>query len=162
MLGREEGPLMLMALALLAAIDAVPSSTVALTRTGETDRPPVSAAPRSLSDIARELRAGRKAAGGFSAVESTVPQSLGVFVPIFEPEPDSPAAEPEVVIEAQPVYVPTYIPVWYGGCQKSGRLHHRTATHPVAPRAIPPNPGRLSAPSAFQLRHTMAGHSRQR
>src|SRR5512141_1115459 len=104
MLGGKERPLMLMAFVLLAAIDAAPSSTVSLTLTGETDRPPVSATPRSLSDVARELRAGRKAVGGFSAAESTLPRTLSDFVPTFEPEPDTTEPEPEVV-EAPPVYV---------------------------------------------------------
>ena len=152
---------MLMALALLAAIEAVPPPTVSLTLTGETDRPPVSATPRSLSDVARELREGRKAVGNFSAVESTVPQSRSAFIPAFEPEPDTTELEPEVVTEALPVYVPTYIPAWYGGRQSSGRLRQRTAALFVAPRATSPPPGRPSAP-AFQLRHTTAGHFRQR
>jgi hypothetical protein len=163
MLRREEGPLMLLALALLAAIDAVPSPAVSLTLTGETDRPPVSATRRSLSDVARELREGRKAVGGFSAVESTVSQSRNAFIPAFEPDPDARESEPEVVIEAPPVYVPTYIiPVWYGGQQKSGRLHQRAAARFVAPRSISPPPGRPSAPTTLQLRHATAGHFRQR
>jgi hypothetical protein len=161
MLG-EEGPLMLMALALLAAIDAVPSPTVSLTLTGGADRTPVSATPRSLSDVARELREGRKAVGGFSAVESTVPQSLGDFIPAFEPEPLTTEPEPEVVTEAPPVYVPNYIPVWYGGRQKSGRLRQRTAARFAAPRPTSPPPGRPSGPPTFQPRHTTAGHFRQR
>jgi hypothetical protein len=162
MLTDEEGPLMLMALALLAAIEAVPSSTVSLTLTGETDRPPVSATPRTLSDVARELREGRKAVGGFSAVESTVPQSKGDFISAFEPEPLTAAPEPEVVIEAQPVYVPTYLPVWYGSHQKSSRFHRRTAVNLGALRPASPPPGRPSAPPAFQPRHTTAGLFRQR
>ncbi|MCI4369657.1 MAG: hypothetical protein L3K09_08885 [Thermoplasmata archaeon] len=144
---------MLMALVLLAAIDAVPSPTVSLTLTGETDRPPVSATPRSLSDVARELREGRKAVGNFSAVESTVPQSLSTFIPTFEQEPDTTEPQPEVVTETPPVYVPAYPPVWYGGRPSSGRFHQRTAAHFAAPRAVPP---------AFQLRHTTAGLLRQR
>ena len=152
---------MLMALVLLAAIDAVPSPTVSLTLTGGAEREPVSATPRSLSDVARELREGRKAAGGFSAAESTVPQSRSTFIRTFEPEPDTTEPEPEVVTEAQPVYVPAYPPVWYGGRQASGRFHQRTAVHFAAPRAVSPAPGRPSAP-AFQLRHATAGPLRQR
>ena len=144
---------MLMALALLAAIDAVPSPTVSLTLLGGPDRAPVSATPRSLSDVARELREGRKAVGGFSAAESTVPQRLSTFTPTFELEAVTAEPEPEVVSEAQPVYAPTYLPVWYGGRQTSGRFHQRTAAHFAAPRAVPP---------AFQLRHTTAGLLRQR
>jgi hypothetical protein len=153
---------MLMALALLAAIEAVPSPTVSLTLTGETDRPPVSATPRSLSDVARELREGRKAVGGFSAVESTVPQSLSYFIPTFEPEPVTTEPEPEVVIEAPPFYAPTYLPVWYESHPKSSRLRQRTAAHFATPRPTSPRPGRPSAPPTFQLRHTTAGHFRQR
>ena len=153
---------MLMALVLLAAIDSVPSPTVSLTLTGETDRAPVSATPRSLSDVARELREGRKAVGGFSAVESTVPQSLSDFIPASEPEPAATEPEPEVVIEAPPVYVPAYLPMWYGRHPKSSRLRQRNAARFAAPRPPSPPPGRLSAPPTFQPRHTTAGHFRQR
>ena len=152
---------MLMALALLAAIDAVPSPTVSLTLTGGAEREPVSATPRSLSDVARELREGRKAVGGFSAAESTVPQRLSAFIP-FELESVATEPEPEVVTEASPVYAPTYIPTWYGGRQTSAHLHQRTAAHSVAPRAMSPPPGRLSAPPMLQLRHTTAGLFRRR
>ncbi len=151
---------MLMALVLLAAIDAVPSSTVSLTLTGETDKPPVSATPRSLSDVARELREGRKAVGNFSAAESTVPRTLSDFVPTFEPEPDT--TEPEVVVEASPVYLPTYLPAWYGPPRKSGRLHHRTAPHLATPRSASPPLARPSAPPTFQARHATSGRLRQR
>ncbi|HEX7615850.1 MAG TPA: hypothetical protein VF554_11310 [Thermoanaerobaculia bacterium] len=153
---------MLMALALLAAIDAVPSPTVSLSLTGGTDRPPVSATPRSLSDVARELREGRKAVGGFSAVESTVPQSKSAFIPAFEPEPDLTEPAPEVVPEATRVYVPTTVPVWYGRHQKIGRLRQQTAAHPGAPRVLSSPPGRPSPAPTFQLRHTTTGRFRQR
>jgi hypothetical protein len=162
MLGGEEGPLMLMALALLAAIDAVPSPTVSLTLTGGADRTPVSATPRSLSDVARELREGRKAVGGFSAVESTVPQSKSAFIPVFQPDADMTEPEPEAVTEAPPVYVPAYIPVWYGGQQRIDRPRQRTASHFAAPRLMSPPPGRPSQTLAFQPRHTTAGFFRQR
>jgi len=154
---------MLMALVLLAAIDAVPSPTVSLTLTGESDRAPVSATPRSLSDVARELREGRKAVGNFSAVETTVPQSRSTFVPTFEPEPDvtKPEPEPEEVAEALPVYVPAYPPVWYGASQRTGRFRQHVASPFAAPRAASPHPGRPTAP-AFQRRRTMAGLLRQR
>jgi hypothetical protein len=152
---------MLMALALLAAIDAVPSPTVSLTLTGGAEREPVSATPRSLSDVARELREGRKAVGGFSAAESTVPQRLSAFIP-FEPEPVTTEPEPDVVTEAPLVYAPTYLPVWYGGRQKSARLHQRTSAHFAAPRSTAPPPGRPSASPTFQLRHATAGLFRQR
>jgi hypothetical protein len=161
MLGREERPLMLMALALLAAIDAVPTASVSLILTGGADRTPVSAAPRSLSDVARELREGRKAVGGFSAVESTVPQSRTVFLPMYEPEPDTREPEPEVVSEVQPVYVETYLPVWFGR-HRSRRIHHRTAAHLATPRSASPPLARPSAPPAFQAHHATSGRLRQR
>ncbi|MGE5715071.1 MAG: hypothetical protein ACM369_00335 [Acidobacteriota bacterium] len=153
---------MLMALALLAAIEAVPSSTVSLTLTGETDRPPVSATPRTLSDVARELKSGRKAVGGFSAVESTVPQSRNVYVLPFEPEPEYTEPEPEVVVETQPVYVPTYLPTWFGGRQKAGHHHHRIGAHLGAPRVMSPPLLRPSAQPPLRLRHTPGVILRQR
>ena len=108
---------MLMALAVLALIDAAPSPTVELALTG-TGNTPVSAAPRSLSDVARELREGRKAVGGFSAVETTVPQHLRRIPPVeWEEEVIEP--EPEVVNEPEPPEVAPYVPVWYG----APRLH---------------------------------------
>jgi hypothetical protein len=146
---------MLMALALLAAIE-VSAPTVSLTLTGETNRPPVSATPRSLSDVARELRKGRKAVGGFSAVESSVPQSRIVFIPLSLPEPEEADREPEVVTEVQPAYVPTYVPVWFGGGQRSSRLHQRPAARPASPPPVRPSQPML------RLRHTTAGFFRQR
>jgi hypothetical protein len=153
---------MLMALVLLAAIEAAPSSTVSLTPTGETDRPPVSATRRSLSDVARELRAGRRAIGGFSAVASTVPQSRNVFVPMFEPEPDTREAEPEVAPETSPVYLPSYLPTVYGGSRRIGHLHRLTALHAFSlrPGSLPLS--RPTGPFMAQPRQTMAGSVRQR
>ena len=156
---------MLMALVLLAAIDTVPSSTVSLTLTGGTDRPPVSATPRSLSDVARELREGRKAVGGFSAVESTLPRNPSIFVQPFEPEPVATEPEPEVPVEApQPVYIETYIPDVVRGGQRIG--HHVRQRPPLghhaAPRSASPLLGRPSASPRFQARHTTGGHLRQR
>lgn len=153
---------MLMALALLAAIDAVPSPTVSLTLTGGADRAPVSATPRSLSDVARELREGRKAVGGFSAMESTVPQSLGDFVPAFEPEPVTTAPEPTVVVESPAVYAPDYLPVWYGPSQKIGRLHRHPAARFAAPRPASPPPRRPFAPPTIQPHRITGGHFRER
>ena len=152
---------MLMALVLLAAIDAVPSPTVSLTLTGGAEREPVSATPRSLSDVAHELREGRKAVGGFSAAESTVPQSRNVYIPVFEPEPEMTEPEPEVVTDVQPVYVPTYLPTSFGRHQKIGRHHQRTAAHLASRAPASPPPGRPSAPPST-LRHTMAGVFRER
>ena len=156
---------MLMALVLLAAIDAVPSSTVSLTLTGDPDRPPVSAAPRTLSDVARELREGRKAVGGFSAVESTVPRSLDGFIPTFEPELVAREPEPEVPVEApQQVYIETYIPAWYGGGQRIGHhlRQHAPLGHHASPRSASPLIGRPSSLPRFQARDTTGGHFRLR
>ena len=156
---------MLMALALLAAIEAAPPPTVSLTLSGDTDRPPVSATPRSLSDVARELRKGRKAVGGFSAFESTVPQRLDVFIPVYEPEPETTEAEPEVVAEA-PVYVPSYLPGWSGGQPRLGRHHRHIAGHPTVPRAVA-RPAvrpfvRPFASPMLRMRHATAGVFRER
>jgi hypothetical protein len=153
---------MLMALALLAAIDAVPSPAVSLTLTGGEGGTPVSATPRSLSDVARELREGRRAVGGFSAAESTIPRSVSYFIPAFEPEPVATAPEPEAVIEPPPEYAPAYLPVWSGGRQGRGRAHQRPADHRAAPRLMSPLRGRRPQPPTFQPRHTMAGRFRQR
>ena len=46
-------------------LDTVPPPVVEMTLTGASGTP-VSAAPRTLSDVARERREGRKAVGGFS------------------------------------------------------------------------------------------------
>ncbi len=156
---------MLMALALLAAIEAAPPPTVSLILSGDNDRPPVSAAPRSLSDVARELRKGRKAVGGFSAFESTVPQRLDVFVPIYEPEPETTEPEPEVVAEA-PVYVPSYLPGWSGGQPTFGRHHRHSAGHPAAPRpmarpAVRPSVRPFASPM-LRMRRTTARVFRER
>ena len=85
---------MLIALAVLAALEAAPP-TVELTRSGAGAGPPVSAAPRTLSDVARELREGRHAVGGFSAVETTVSRGP-VVMPVFEWE-DEELARAQVV-----------------------------------------------------------------
>ena len=129
---------MLMVLALLASVDSVPPLTVSLIRSGETDRPPVSATPRSLSDVASELRKGRKAVGGFSAVESTLPQSRSVSMPVFEPEPEMPMPEPGVVAQESPVYIPYYGSAWGGGHFRNPRFHrHFAGFRPGAPRVTP-------------------------
>jgi hypothetical protein len=107
---------MLLALVVATALEAgtTPSPAVELTRTGTTAAS-VSAAPRSLSDVARELREGRKATGGFSAVETTVrrePVDLR-FVSWDEEEDRN---EPEVVPEPQPPgIVSNEIYGWGGG-----------------------------------------------
>lgn len=119
---------MLTVLAILAVIEAAPSSKVELTLTG-VDSVPVSAAPRSLSDVARERREGRKGVGSFSAVETTVPRNL-VDVPLTVnwEEPET-APEPEVVTRTQPpAYVQTYLPASYGG----RRTHASMRRHPTS------------------------------
>jgi hypothetical protein len=157
---------MLMALALLAAIEAAPSPTVSLTLTGGADRAPVSATPRSLSDVARELREGRKAVGGFSAMESTVaspvPQSPSDVSPVFEPEPVAAAPQPEVVSEQPPMYAPDYLPAWVGPGQKIGRFHPRPAPRFATPRAASPPPRRTFAAPTFQPHRITAGRLRER
>src|SRR5215471_20114166 len=74
MLSVRDGPSMLSALAVVLSLKAVQPSTVELAVTGSGSGP-VSAAPRTLSDVARERREGKKAVGGFSAAESTVPRT---------------------------------------------------------------------------------------
>ena len=106
---------MLLALVVATTLEAgaTPSPAVELTRAGTTAAS-VSAAPRSLSDVARELREGRKATGGFSAVETTVrrePVDLR-FVSWDEEEDRN---EPEVVPEPQPPGVSNEIYGWGGG-----------------------------------------------
>src|SRR5664279_5608243 len=122
---------MLTALAILAVIEAIPASRVEVALTG-VDSAPVSAAPRSLSDVARERREGRKGVGSFSAVETTVPRNLGGEPPaLFWEEPEA-APEPEVVVEPPPTYVQAYVPS-YGGRRVRGAVH--------------PHPALRSAPS---------------
>jgi hypothetical protein len=151
---------MLMALAVLAVIDTVPPPVVELSLTGERGAP-VSAAPRTLSDVARERREGRKAVGGFSAVETTVPRSLGGRIPPVESEGEAAAAEPEVVYEPPSVYEPTYVPVWYGGYPGRRGLRPRSPSHVAIPAPGPRHAYRPSAPRARQPFPTPAGHFRR-
>jgi len=151
---------MLMALAVLAVIDAVPAPVVDITLTG-TGSAPVSATPRSLSDVARERREGRKGVAGFSAVETTVPRGPDFRIPALEREEEATEAEPEVVGEPVPVYVPTYVPGWYGGSPARSGFRRRSVSH----LAIP-GPGlrpayRRSAPLARQPHPAFSGHFRR-
>lgn len=109
---------MLVALALLAALEAAPpAATVVLTRSGSSGAP-VHAGPRTLSDVAREMREGRRAVGNFSAVETTVSREPFVL-PAFAYEEEEASREPEVVPEPHPpgsaVPYVTGWGGWYGG-----------------------------------------------
>jgi hypothetical protein len=152
---------MLMALAVLAVIDAVPSPVVEMTLTGKGGEP-VSAVPRTLSDVARELREGRKAVGGFSAVETTVPRGLSTRIPPVESEKEATEAEPDVVNEPPAVYVPVYVPAWYGGRPGRSGFRPRAALHLAVPRPGPRHAYRPLAPSVHQPHPVPAGHSRRR
>jgi hypothetical protein len=101
--------------------------TVEVARTGSAGSP-VSAAPRSLSDVARELREGRKATGGFSAVETTVPRHP-VDLRFVTWEEEEVREEPEVVPEPSPPgVISNEIYGWGGGGWAS-----------VPPRRRPPH-----------------------
>ena len=142
---------MLMALALLAAIDAVPQPVVEVTLTGERGAP-VSAEPRTLSDVARERREGRKAVGGFSAVETTVPRSPERALPPLEWEREPAEPEPEIPNEPPPAYDS----VWYGGYPVYGGYpgygghRPRLPSHVAIPHPEPRHAHRPSAPPARQ------------
>ena len=119
---------MLMALAVLAAMEAASSSVVEVALTGGSGTP-VSAAPRTLSDVARERREGRTAVGGFSAVETTIPGHMpNRVLPVEADEPEA-AREPEIVEEPEPAWFDSYVPVWYGGPATPGRLRPRPVLH---------------------------------
>lgn len=152
---------MLMALALLAVIDAVPPPVVEVTFTGE-GAAPVSAEPRTLSDVARERKEGRKAVGGFSAVETTVPRSSSRYVPPVEWETEKTEAEPEAVDEPPSAYVPTYVPAWYGGYPGRSGLRQRSASHLTVRGSGPRHAYRPSLSPFHQPHSVPAGHSRRR
>jgi hypothetical protein len=159
--GREQS--MLPALVLLAAIEGVAPATVSLTLTGTSGSTPVSAERRSLSDVARELREGRRGVGSFSAVETTLPQRLSVFSPTYESESDVPPAEtaPEDVVPQPPAYAPAYFPWGYGGSLPPRRFRPRASVH-VSGSGSPPSGSapRRPASGAAEPRHTVAGNSR--
>ncbi len=105
---------MLLALVVAASLEAPASPSVELTRTGARTAP-VPAVPRSLSDVAREMREGRRATGGFSAVESTVPR-LPIDPGFLLVGEERPREEPEVAPEPEPAgYVSNEITGWGGG-----------------------------------------------
>jgi hypothetical protein len=144
-----KGPIVLTTLALLAVIGTVPPAGVDITLTGER-REPVSAAPRTLSDVARDRRQGLTAVGGFSAVETTVPRSVPRWSPPVELEEEAAESEPEIVEEPPPAYVPTYVATWYGGCSGYGGHRPRISARSVTPAPGPRHGNRPSAPLARQ------------
>lgn len=107
---------MFLALVAAAVLETPPSPAVELTRSGLPGTP-VAASPRTLSDVAREMRDGRRATGGFSAVESTVPRTA------FDPwllrvavEEERRREEPEPVPEGEAAgYASNEIYGWGGG-----------------------------------------------
>lgn len=151
---------MLLVLGVVATLEAAASPTVEVARTGS-EATAVSAAPRTLSDVARELREGRKAVGGFSAVETTVPR-VPVDLSSVEWEEER-QTEPEVAREPAPPgepWVEGWYGPWYGGGyggapkrrppHVSHRKHVQAQAVPRpgvlrAPGPAPPSPGRPSA-----------------
>lgn len=153
---------MLMALALLAVVDAASPARVELVLTGAAGEP-VSAAPRSLSDVARELRDGRRrAVGGFSAIETTVPRNLPAVVPAFVGDEEEVAeVEPEVVPPPGPEYVTTYVPSWVGSAARRGAIRRRFVS-PAGAGSGPRPAFRSSAQPAGPWRAAATGRSRRR
>jgi hypothetical protein len=150
-----------MAVALLALVESAPSSRVELVLTGASGSP-VSAAPRTLSDVAREPRQGRRAVGGFSAIETTVWGSDRVVVPAFARDVPSAGRGSEPEADAQPAsgVVTIYVPSGTGGTVRGGGIRRsfslatpaagqRRAFRPFALPAVPRQSGAV-------------GHSRQR
>jgi len=129
---------MLLALVVATALEAATPPTVELTPAGRMSAP-VSAARRSLSDVARDLREGRKATGGFSAVETTVPREA-VDLRFVSWEEEEVRGEPDVVPEPQPPgIVSNDIYGWGGG-----------GWSPAPPRRRPPHVSRYG-PSGDSL-----------
>jgi hypothetical protein len=131
---------MLIALAVLAALETAAPPAVVMTRSGAAGAP-VTAAPRTLSDVAIEMREGRRAVGGFSAVETTVSRGP-LLLPSFEWEEET-RHEPEVVPEPQPGgEVPNVSGWggWYGGGTGG------------APRRRPVQPSRFTHASGLAMR----------
>ena len=128
---------MLIALAVLAALETAAPPAIELTRSGAAGAP-VNAAPRSLSDVARERRDGRRAVGGFSAVETTVSREP-LLVPSFEWEEDT-RREPEIAPEPQPPGAPEpYATAWGGWGGGTGGAPRRRphVSHFARPSARP-------------------------
>jgi hypothetical protein len=149
------------ALALLAVVESASPPRVDLVLTGAAGTP-VSAAPRSLSDLARELREGRKAVGGFSAIRTTVPGSSRVAIPAFvrEVPSDGSAAEtePEPVAQPAPEILTMVVPSGYGPVGRGG-LRRRSLAF-AAPGTGPRHAFRPSVLSPAPA-HS-GGRSRQR
>ncbi len=136
---------MLVALAVLAALETATPPTVELSLTGAAGTP-VSASPRTLSDVARERREGRRAVGCFSAVETTVSRGRVVF-PSLAPDEEEENPGPEVVPGPEPpeVVMP-YGSIWNGGWWGGAPARPRPHVHPVVHAA--PNAGRSPSPRA--------------
>jgi hypothetical protein len=139
---------MLIALAVLAALEtAPPPAAVEMTLSGSSGAP-VSAAPRTLSDVAREMREGRRAVGGFSAFETTLSREPLAW-PAFERDEEEPRPEPEARPEPQPpesaVPYVTGWGAWYGGGWGD------------APHRRPPHVSHFGRPSARRGPHAGAG-----
>ena len=131
---------MLIALAVLAALETAAPPAVELRLSGS-GAAPVSAAPRTLSDVARERREGRSAVGGFSAVESTIPR-VPVVLPAYW-EAEDRRQEPEVAPEPQPPGEPPYVNGWggwYGGVGGTPRRRPPHVSHFVRPANRPDHP----------------------
>ncbi|HVO49865.1 MAG TPA: hypothetical protein VMV60_02640 [Thermoanaerobaculia bacterium] len=148
---------MLIALAVLAALETAspaPSPVVEVTLTGAAGAP-VSAAPRTLSDVARERREGRKAVGGFSAAETTVSRAPVRF-PAFAWAEEETTPEPEVV--PGPETPEPYVTGW--GVWPGGWIGGASRPRPhVSPRAHPtsrPAAGAVRRP-AFRSAARMPG-----
>lgn len=147
MLGIPEGAFVLMALAVLAVMEAAAPPTVELTLSGSHGAP-VSATPRSLSDVARELREGRKAVGGFSAVETTVSRGP-IVLPAAPWDEEETRSEPEVVPEPQPPgWVVTDTSGWTGGWYGGGSRHRspHVRHHLRSPASLATRPDPRSSP----------------
>jgi hypothetical protein len=114
----------LLEIAAVAVLGTSAPSTVELTVTGPPG-PPVAMGPRTLSDVARERREGRRAVGGFSAAETTVPR-VPVDLSGFNWDEDTARREPDVEPQAPaPPYVLPYADMWYGGGYGGGAKHRR-------------------------------------
>ena len=141
---------MLAALAVLAVLDAT-APTVELTLTGGGGAP-VDAAPRSLSDVARERREGRKAVGGFSAVETTVTHGAVAF-PHDEPaEEEIVERQPEPEPVQPPAYVEPYVSGWGGWWGGPPRRRPPHVSH--LPSRPGPRPVVRPGPTARPVRPT--------
>jgi hypothetical protein len=141
---------MLIALAVLAALETAAPPAVEMTLTGA-GGPPVSMARRTLSDVARERREGRTAVGGFSAVETTVPREP-FALPAFTWDEEETRPEPEAVPEPQPpASAVAYVP-GYGGWTSGG-------WGGAPPRRRPPHVSHFARPTGDARAHGSGGAS---